>query len=191
MEDETAKVRKGLQKMSSKTLFSLLVFILSLLLVIGLFVFKDSFRQLESLGLFGIFLVNFISASSLFIPTPAFLTVIAGGSVYPPIVVAIVSSLGATLGDMIFFLLGYSGRKLASGKKRSFVKKVFLTVIEEYFRKYGSIIIFLLALIPNPLFDGIGLIAGVFSYSPRKFFIIVLLGRIIRYWFLAVLGNNL
>lgn len=138
------------------------------------------------MGLFGIFLINFLSGLSFFLPVPSFLTVFSGGAVYPPVIVALVSALGATLGDMIYFVMGYTGRMIVSSKIEN---KIVFKVFESLFKKYGTLIVFILALIPNPLFDGIGLIAGIFTYSPYKFFIVVLLGRFLRYFLLAGAGS--
>lgn len=172
--------------MMSKKSLSILIFILSIALSIGLFIFRDYFKEAEKFGLFGIFIINFLSGLSFFLPAPAFLTVFAGGSVYPPVLVGIASSLGATLGDMVYFVMGYTGRIILSAKVEN---KILFKVFESLFKKYGTLIVFILALIPNPLFDGIGLIAGVFTYSPYKFFIIVMLGRFLRYFLLAGVGS--
>lgn len=131
-------------------------------------------------------MINFLSGLSFFLPMPSFLTVFSGGAVYPPVIVALVSALGATLGDMIYFVMGYTGRMIISSKVEN---KILFRTFHSLFKKYGTFIVFILALIPNPLFDGIGLIAGVFTYSPYKFFIVVLIGRFLRYFLLAGAGS--
>ena len=131
-------------------------------------------------------MINFLSGLSFFFPAPSFLTVFSGGAIYPPVIVALVSSLGATLGDMLYFIMGYTGRVIISSKIEN---KILFKVVEALFKKYGTFIVFVLALIPNPLFDGIGLIAGIFTYSPYKFFIIVMVGRFLRYFLLAGVGS--
>jgi len=45
-----------------------------------------------------------------------------------------------------------------------------------------------LAVIPNPFFDVIGILAGMLNYPPMRFFAIMLVGRFIRYWVLAQVG---
>lgn len=169
----------------NKKYFSVAVLILSFSLSIALFLFRDYFRQLQSLGLIGIFLINFVSGASFFVSGPAFLTVIAGGSIYPPILVALVASLGASLGDMVSYLFGYSGRHLALPNLR---KKIWFNVFEDLFKSYGTIIIFVFAIIPNPLFDAVGLFAGVLGMKYSKFFITMLIGRFTRFIILALIG---
>lgn len=174
--------------MTPKRLTAGVIFFLSIGLSILFFVSQDFFEESRSLGLLGIFLVNFVSGASFFVSAPAFLTVISGGSIYQPILVALISAMGATLGDMVNYLFGFSGRHLAD---HHLSKKKWFVFLEKHFKRHGTWILFLFALIPNPIFDAIGLIAGVFSYSPYKFFLIVVAGRFVRFWLLAKLGSFL
>ncbi len=171
--------------MKSKKSLSVLLFIFSLILSLGVFGLRDYFKDATSLGLFGIFLINLISSATFFVSGPAFLTVIAGGSIYPPLLVALFASLGAAVGDMVSFILGYSGRDLAIVRFR---KKLWFRVVESLFQKYGSVFLFILALIPNPFFDALGLIAGLFGFSPLRFFAIIFVGRMSRFVLLALIG---
>ncbi len=162
-----------------------MLFFLSLGLSIGFFSLKDYLKDLTSLGLLGIFLINFVSSSTFFVSGPAFLTVIAGGSIYPPFLVALIASLGAAFGDMVAFLLGYSGRTLSEHRLK---KKIWFRVLEDLFKAYGSIFVFIIAVIPNPFFDAVGLIAGVLGFKPLKFFGLTFFGRLTRFIILALIG---
>ena len=190
MEAKTSKgrTRKKYKEIMKHKIYTILLFALSIVLSISFFIFKDFFREASSLGLIGLFLVNLISSASLFVSGPAFLTVIAGGSLYSPLLVGVIASLGAAVGDMVSFLFGFSGRKLTR-KKLERSKKIL--VLEKYFKKYGALIIFLVAIIPNPLFDAIGIFAGVLNYPPIRFFVIVLVGRFLRYWLLAKVAASI
>ena len=131
----------------NKKYFSVFILILSVVLSFALFLFRDYFKDFQSLGLIGIFLINFVSSATFFVSGPAFLTVIAGGSIYPPLLVAFIASLGASAGDMVSYFFGYSGRNLAVHRLK---KKIWFVVLEDLFKAYGSIFIFVLAVIPNP-----------------------------------------
>lgn len=169
-------------------LYAGVIFILSIGLSFAFFIFKDFFSQTLSLGLIGIFIINFVSNASFFLSGPAFLTVISGGNIYPPVLVALIASLGAAFGDMVGYLFGFMGATLA---KQKLTKNRFIRFVELHFDKYGGIIIFVMALIPNFLFDAIGIIAGIFHYSPIRFFIVIFIGRFLRFWLLAQFGSIL
>lgn len=169
----------------NKKYFSIAVLILSISLSIGLFLFRDYFRDLRNLGLIGIFLINLVSSATFFVSGPAFLTVIAGGSIYHPLVVAFVASLGASIGDMVAYFFGYSGRNLTVNRLQ---KKLWFKVTESVFKTYGTIFVLALALIPNPFFDAVGLFAGVLGMKYSKFFLLMLTGRFARFVLLALIG---
>lgn len=169
----------------NKKYFSVAVLILSISLSIGLFLFRDYFRDFRNLGLIGIFLINLVSSATFFVSGPAFLTVVAGGSIYHPLLVAFVASLGASVGDMVAYFLGYSGRNLTIHRLQ---KKLWFKVTEGLFKTYGTILVLVLALIPNPFFDAVGLFAGVLGMKYSKFFLLMLAGRFARSIILALIG---
>jgi membrane protein YqaA with SNARE-associated domain len=171
--------------MKKEKIFIGLIILLSIILNFGIFMFPDFFKDHGKWGLFGIFITNFISGLSFF-PAPSLITAVIGGSIYPPLLVGFVASLGATLGDMLYVILGISGRKVA---KRKLEKSKWFIIIETNFQKYGGWIIFFGAFLPNPIFDSFGLIAGIFNFSIPRFFVIVLIGRFLRYSLLAQIGN--
>lgn len=164
----------------------LVLFFVSLGLISLSFFFRDQLSQFTSLGLFGIFLINLISSITLFLPAPGIATVVAGGFLYNPLIVALVAALGSAVGDFVAYILGRSGKEVLL-KRKSFWYNIF----KETFHKYGAIFIILFSMIPNPVFDAIGLVAGLFSYSPTRFFIYVFVGRFLRNLLLAGVGNLL
>lgn len=159
--------------------------LVSLALIGGSFYFRDELSHFSSLGLLGIFIVNIIGSATLFLPAPAIASVVAGGFLYNPISVAIVSALGSAIGDMVGFLLGHSGKEIFL-KKNSFWYKI----LKDTFHRFGALFIIVFSFIPNPIFDAVGIFAGVFSYSPIKFFFYVLVGRFLRNLLLAYLGAS-
>jgi len=165
--------------------FAAFVFFLSIALSSVFYIYRDYLKDASTLGYLGLFVVNFISSATFFVSSPAFLTVIAGGHLYSPVNVAIVASLGASLGDMLGFAFGHSGRHLA---KKKLDKHKTVRFLEKHFHRHGMLIIFFLAVIPNPFFDVIGILAGMLNYPPMRFFAIMLVGRFIRYWVLAQVG---
>lgn len=58
-------------------------------------------------------------------------------------------------------------------------------------RKYGDPTILVLAIIPNPLFDMAGMIAGVLKMPVWKFLIFCTVGKIIKMLAFAYLGSSL
>lgn len=88
------------------------VFGVAILVIALAVIFKDRLAELENLGLLGIMLINFLASATIFFPAPAIATVVVGGAVYNPLTVAVFSSFGSALGDIVGFLLGHSGKNL-------------------------------------------------------------------------------
>lgn len=163
----------------------LVLLIISLGFIFLSFYFRDELSHLKSLGLFGIFIINIIGSATLFLPAPAIATVVAGGFLYNPLFVATVAGFGSAIGDMVGYLLGHSGKEIFL-RKNSFWYKI----LKETFHKFGAAFIIVFSLIPNPLFDAVGIFAGIFKYPVYKFFIYTLIGRFIRNLLLAYLGAS-
>ena len=171
--------------MRGKHFLPIIIFILSFILSGVLFYFHNYLRMARGFGLLGLFLINFVSSASFFVSAPAFLSVIQGGNLYNPMLVALIAGIGSGLGDMVGYIIGRSGHHLA---KKKLEKKFWFKVTKGTFQTYGGFLLFAFALVPNPLFDSIGIVAGVFAYSPLRFLIIVAVGRFLRYILLANVG---
>ncbi len=161
--------------------------ILSIAVIFVAFFFKEDLAEFRSLGLLGIFLANFFASATLFLPAPGIATVIAGGSIYPPLLVGIVATLGAVVGDLGGYIIGFSGKSIITRKKHPKKYDTFVKL----FQRWGGLLIFIFALVPNPLFDGVSLIAGGLGYPAKKFVIYLFLGRLIRNMLLSFLGYKL
>lgn len=153
----------------------LVLFFVSVGLIFLSYFFRDELLKLGSFGILGIFLINLVTSMTLFLPAPGIATVVAGGFLYNPFIVALVAALGSAIGDFIGYILGRSGKEVLL-KKNSFWYNIF----RETFHKFGAIFIILFSFIPNPVFDVVGLVAGLFSYNPARFFLYVFIGRLLR-----------
>ncbi len=172
-------------KSKNLKLDSLILLAVSVVIIALSFYFRDELSKFSSLGLLGIFLINLIGSATLFVPAPGIVTVVAGGFLYNPLFVAIVSALGSAIGDLVGYALGHSGKEVLF-KNHPFWYKI----LKETFHKFAAIFIIFFSFIPNPIFDFVGVFAGVFHYSPYKFLVYVLIGRFLRNLLLAYLGAS-
>jgi membrane protein YqaA with SNARE-associated domain len=159
--------------------------ILALLFVVALSAFLIINRQkvveLQGYGYLGIFIISIISAASIVLPVPSWILVAAMGAILNPILVGVVSGIGGTIGEMTGYLLGYGGR-LAIDNVALYNRMV------KWMKRWGSVTIFVLALIPNPLFDVAGAAAGLLRFPVWKFILFGAAGRIPKNIFFAYLG---
>lgn len=133
-------------------------------------------------GYLGLFVINVVSNATIFLPIPSIASVFVGGSIWNPFLVAVVSAIGAALGELVGYFLGYGGRGLWDGEKE---ESSWFGKIAYLFRHNGFITIFFFSLIPFPLFDFVGIISGSMNYPLWKFALAVTLGRFVRDIFIA------
>lgn len=155
--------------------------VLAILISVLIFLNRDKFVNLESYGYLGIFLISLLGNATIILPVPVILTAFLGGGIFNPLIVAVVTSLGATIGEFTGYLAGISGRGLIENKGK--IEKV-----KNWTRKYGLWTLFVLAVIPNPLFDLAGIAAGATRIPVYKYLIVVWLGKFIKFLAFSFLG---
>ena len=159
-----------------------LVFALGLSVVI--FVYRDKFTNLQGYGYLGLFIISVLGNATIVLPTPVVLTAFLGGGIFNPLWVSIVVSFGATIGELTGYVAGASGKHLIDeGEKIQKIKK--------WMDRYGLWTLFVLAVIPSPFFDLAGIVAGATGVKVYKYFIVVTLGKLIKFGSISFLGAGL
>ncbi len=115
--------------------------------------FRDRLQELAAYGYAAVFLVGVLSNATIILPIPGLAVSSVMGGVFNPWLVGIVAGLGQALGELSGYLLGYSGQTLIADRP-------IYTRIQGWMRRWGVWVIFALAIIPNPVFDVGGMIAG-------------------------------
>jgi membrane protein YqaA with SNARE-associated domain len=154
---------------------SLITFVIGFVIVGAVLWLTDSLN-LENVGYGGIWIVSFIAAGSIIlpIPGPAAVCIAAAPDLgLNPLVIGIVSASAEALGEMTGYLAGLSGRSLL--ERNRFYPRVHRLVIRR-----GGLILFLGAIVPNPLFDVIGIAAGSIGYPIKRFLAIVFVAKAIK-----------
>lgn len=159
----------------------LIALALAILISVLIFFNRDKFGNLESYGYLGIFLISVLGNATIVLPVPVILTAFLGGGIFNPAIVGVVAALGATIGELTGYLAGISGRGLIENKGK-------IERVKNWMGKYGLWTLFVLALIPNPLFDLAGIVAGATRIPVYKYLIVVFLGKLIKFLAISFLG---
>jgi len=148
---------------------------------------EELFERLFEFGYLGIFLITFIGNATIIFPLPAAGIVFAAGAFLNPLFVGLIAGFGASLGEFVGYGLGYGGGKLGERKYDDRYKKK-IERTKKLFDKYGGFWV-LLVFAASPLPDDIaGIAGGILKYEIKKFFIAILIGKIIFNLFLAYGG---
>lgn len=145
------------------------------------FVFRDKFINLQNYGYIGLFALSILGNATIILPVPIILTAFLGGAIFHPLIVGVVVSLGATIGELTGYLAGVSGGEIVENNPK--IQKV-----KKWMDKYGLWTLFILAAVPNPLFDLAGIVAGATKISIYKYLIIVWLGKLVKFVVISYIG---
>lgn len=162
--------------------FQILAIVLVLSFSALLFYKREWIVGLGSYGYAGAFIISALSSASIVVPLPGWIFIATLGAILDPLWVGIASGLGGTLGEMTGYVLGY-GSRLAVERNNLYLKMV------GWMRRWGGLTIFVLSLIPNPIFDIAGATAGLLRYPLWKFTIFGAAGRIPKHILFAYSGS--
>ena len=118
--------------------------------------------------------LSFFASAGLVVPVPGMAAVCAGGVLLSPLLVALVAGTTGTVGELSAYALGVSGRG-AVNRGRLYGR------VEGWMRRRGWLVLFLLSVIPNPVFDIAGVIAGALRYPLWCFLWIIWIGTFIKF----------
>lgn len=124
-------------------------------------------------GLIVLFFLSLLSNATLILPVPGIALTLIAGSIGNPLLVGIVAGAGQALGEMTGYLAGYSGQELIDSSPR-------YGRMAAWMRRYGALTIFILALIPNPIFDLAGIVAGALRMPWWLYLLSAGAGKIIK-----------
>jgi len=168
------------------TLARVLAFILVITISVATFLFRDQARQLAQFGYPGIFLLSFISNATVILPAPGILFVSIFGAVFQPFWVAIAAGAGAALGEMVGYMIGFSGQGLAERSENYLRLLDWMT----NHRPLINLVIMALAFIPNPFFDLAGIAAGTLKIPIPTFLIFTFIGKTLKMLLFAYAGAS-
>lgn len=159
--------------------------ILSLVFVIGLtvclFLFRKEVKKLEIYGYPGIFLVSILANATIILPVPGVLFTSAMGAVFNPFWVAVAAGAGAAIGEITGYIAGFGGQAVVENRK-------WYDRFTHWMKKYGDITILILAIIPNPLFDVAGMVAGALKLPLWRYLLWCTIGKILKMLLFAYFG---
>jgi len=180
----------GRREWARKKLIPLLALLLVIAISVGLYFFgrnSELVAELKSYGYLGAFLISLIGNGSVLLPGIV-LPILSGLSIvlYPaaglagPVIVGLAGGAGAAIGEIVGYMVGYSGRGIVESNK-------LYDRLVNWVRRWGAIAIFIFALVPL-FFDLVGLAAGVLRFPLWKFILVCWLGRTLLYVAFVVLA---
>ncbi len=161
-------------------------------------------EDLETLGLPGIFLANFLGTATVFVPVPgltaaAQVLIVAGPRELGlnPVAVVVAGASAMTLAESTAYLAGAVGRGVAEerqmplrGRAGRWLRKM-AGWVDRLMAHYGFATLLVLSAVPNPAFEFAGVTAGVVRMNFWRFLLAVGIGKTIRVILLVIVGDAL
>ena len=136
-------------------------------------VYRDRLPTVETLGYPAIFIVSFLGSATIFFPVPAIIAVCAGGTLLNPLLSGLIGGTGMALGEGTAYLAGAAGSGLLKDNR-------WYGRLRPWVERRGWIVVLVIATVPNPIFDVVGVIAGAMRMPLWQFFGAVWIGKTAR-----------
>jgi len=128
----------------------------------------------KTLGYPGVFFLSLLASGGMVFPIPSLAaTCGAAGLDLNLIVVGILAGVGETLGELVGYSIGFGGQSVV--QRRRIYKRARAWMV-----RWGIGVLLLLSIIPNPIFDFVGIAAGALRYPLKRFLIIVWAGKTLK-----------
>ena len=128
----------------------------------------------KNLGYPGVFFLSLLASGGMVFPIPSLAaTCGAAGLDLNLIVVGILAGIGETLGELVGYSIGFGGQSVV--QRRRIYKRARAWMV-----RWGIGVLLLLSIIPNPIFDFVGIAAGALRYPMKRFLIIVWAGKTLK-----------
>ena len=160
-----------------RKLFRLAIFLAALAIAGTAFLLRGSITFSQA-GYAGVAVTALIASGGLVVPMPALATACTAGALLDPRVVALVAGAAEGLGELTGYFLGYSGQEIVD---RVLNHGSLYRRMEDWMRRRGWLMLFLVSLVPNPIFDVVGIAAGALHYPVWRFLAVVWAGKTLKF----------
>ena len=143
---------------------------------------RELVQRFSQWGYVSSFLISLIGSATVILPAPGLALIIALGAHLNPVLLGVVAGCGSGLGELTGYFAGKAGRNLVSRQGR------FNSILHHMTTRYTSPVLFFLAILPLPVFDFAGILAGALRMPILRFLTIVISGKIIKHVGAAYLG---
>lgn len=142
-------------------------------LSIVIFLMRDKIGQVNDISYFGLFLLCFLANSTVLLPAPSLMIAASCALIMNPFWVALFAALGSTLGEFVGYAFGTVTKDL-SPKFQKLLDKLTNKVHNQ------TLLVFILAVLPLPLFDVVGIYSGGTKMNLIKFAVACFVGKFIK-----------
>ena len=155
--------------------------------------------KLQQHGYYGLFLISIFAGSPIPIPTPSMILTFTLASILNPVLVALVSGFGNSLGQALVYWTGRGGHNLYKGLGLSWrtsnnswisrlMRRLGIPRMREFAARHALWAVFILGMYPNPVLMPVIMGMGAARYNFWKFYLVCWAGKTVESGVLSFLG---
>ena len=153
------------------------IFVAVIAAIVSALLLRDNFGATQ-VGYGVVALSALVASAGLLIPVPALATACATAIFLNPFLIGIIAGTAESAGELSGYYLGYTGRDVLS-RSRMYQR------LEHWMRRRGWLLLFVVSLVPNPIFDVVGIAAGALRYPIWGFLAVVWVGKVAKFLIFA------
>ena len=165
-----------------ETMVRLGILIVVVSAIVAALLLRNNFGASE-VGYGAVALSALVASAGLVIPVPALATACATATFLDPFWVGIIAGTAESAGELSGYYLGYTGRQVLA--KNRFYQRLELWMRPEGMRRQGWLLLFVVSIVPNPIFDIVGIAAGALRYPIWEFLAVVWVGKVLKFLIFA------
>jgi uncharacterized membrane protein YdjX (TVP38/TMEM64 family) len=162
-----------MRKPTRQTLSRVAALVFALGITVLIVLNRDRVEQFKALGYPGVFLVAMAGSATVIFPVPHLAFTFAMGSALSPWLVGLLAGLGDTAGELTGYMTGYALEEVADDFK-------LYRRVEHWMEVRGGLTLFILALIPNPVFDMASMVGGLAGFPVHRFLLVTWAGKTLK-----------
>ena len=151
---------------------------------VSIFILRNKFGVIEKYEYIGVFIMCMLSNMTILLPAPSLIIIVYYAQILSPILVIPIGALGTTIGELMGYMFGKSVSNISSKWKNIICR------ISKRIKKI-HLLIFVLAVLPLPIFDFIGVYAGSKRINMGSFFLMCYLGKMLKMLFYVVIIGDI
>lgn len=151
--------------------------IVLIIFIVGLSVFifleRDKIQNVSNVSYLGLTFLCFLANATVLLPAPSLMIAASCALIMNPWLVALCAALGSALGELVGYAFGTVAEDL-SPKFQKILEKLVSKIHNQ------TLIVFILAALPLPLFDIVGIYSGGTKMNLIKFFLACFAGKFLK-----------
>lgn len=157
--------------------------------------------RFQRYGYLGLFIMTIVTGFSIPLPVPYMVFTFTLGGILHPALVGAAAGMGLGIGGTLLYLTGRGGRRFLpqfnisdpadeaySSRMARFLRRIRLPRMIEFAKRRGMVAIFILSVVPNPVFAPVAVSMGTMRFSMGRFFAACWGGSTVKTMVLAYLG---